>query len=571
MLKSVEKCRDTRELVRLVCNRIYIEPLVDDLLIRIVPGLLLLVGFVVVTKGYTLTTDIIDAFFTWKLFLIALFVAWLTGFIIHWIGRAVGYELPYQPDGWAFHAWIEAVELDFENRASLAVRRATSRARIAGQLAIAFGTVLGILLAVYFVELVFDTPAILRWHRVIGWTLLVLFALLVLRIVHRVYRQKWHGAILQVVSQPAARSAHRLRPEYLGQQSLGEEDRDYRGSLYREVKQAAFANPYYTVWGLGGEERLPVYEVTLASVLRGILPCGTPYQFREAAIRTVESQADLRWGADRRGYRRLLHPNGVCLFGTWEITEDSPYSGYFQQGSRGLIVGRYSTCCTETRRNRRRSLSLVGRIYPTLNPHHGERLPTASFITQEDIGGETREYINDAECLNAPNTSAWRRGLGPNGLPVISITGLLFKCVDVEEAVRQLYEIAELGKPANEPTKAPKFMRLTVSRDQPRVGGRPDLDFRDEVLAHIYDHGDPTPRRDLVFDIEVTDEGGVSGPAFFIRRTFSGWRRIGRIVFTEGVASYNGDHVVHMHHPAWRENRNNPNSVHRTTARSPAR
>ena len=187
-------------------------------------------------------------------------------------------------------------------------------------------------------------------------------------------------------------------------------------------------------------------------------------------------------------------------------------------------------------------------------------LRTASFITQEDLGGERHEFINDAEFRNAPDASAWRRGLGKNGLPVISITGLLFGLVDQEAAIRQLYEIAELGKPDDQRTRAPRFMRIVVDENQPRVGGK-DLDFRDEILAQIYDPGDPEPKRSLLFHIEVSDTGETHGPAFFQRRTIRDWRRIGRIVFTEGVVSYNGDFVVHFGHPQWRENRNDPRTV----------
>ena len=131
---------------------------------------------------------------------------------------------------------------------------------------------------------------------------------------------------------------------------------------------------------------LPTYEVTLMSVLRGILPFGRAHLFRQAVERTVDSNADLRWGPDRKGFRRLLHPNGVCLTGLWEITEETAYSGYFRKGSRALVVGRYSTCCTETRRGHTRSLSLVGKVFPTTDPNHPQPLHTASFITQEDLG-----------------------------------------------------------------------------------------------------------------------------------------------------------------------------------------
>jgi branched-subunit amino acid transport protein len=73
------------------------------------------------------------------------------------------------------------------------------------------------------------------------------------------------------------------------------------------------------------------------SFVRGILPLTGDFLFREAARRTVKSRADMRWGPDRRGFRRLLHPNGVCMFGKWEITAESGYTGYFQPGSTGLI------------------------------------------------------------------------------------------------------------------------------------------------------------------------------------------------------------------------------------------
>jgi hypothetical protein len=329
------------------------------------------------------------------------------------------------------------------------------------------------------------------------------------------------------------------------------------------VRDAVFANPYQQVWGRDGEPPLPTYRVTLWSVLRGILPLSKPYPFRQAVQRAVDSHADLRWGVGRRGFRRLLHPNGICLTGLWEITEGTEYSGYFRKGSRALVVGRYSTCCTETRRGHTRSLSLVGKLFPTGDPNHAGPLRTASFITQQDIGGERTEYINDAELRNAPNTSAWRRG---GGVPVLLVTGALFGRVDKVPSNRQLYQIAELGEPEGGPTRTPEFMRLLVAPDQPRVEGE-TLDFRDEVMAQIYDRGDPAPKRTLTFHIEVTDEGSTRGLPVFQRRTFRDWRHIGKLTFDTAVASYNGDFVIHFNHPTWREDRNDPSTATRVNGR----
>jgi hypothetical protein len=354
-----------------------------------------------------------------------------------------------------------------------------------------------------------------------------------------------------------------MEPEYFGTQQITEEDRAYQGSRFSEVRDALFANPYQRVWGRDGEPLLPTYEVTLRSVLRGILPFGRAHLFRQAVERTVDSNADLRWGPDRKGFRRLLHPNGVCLTGLWEITEETAYSGYFRKGSRALVVGRYSTCCTETRRGHTRSLSLVGKVFPTTDPNHPQPLRTASFITQEDLGGDHTDYINDAELRNAPDTRAWRRG---SGVPILLLEGAFFLRADKEPTHRQLYQIAELGKPEGEPTRAPVFMRLLVAPDQPRIEGEA-LDFRDEIMAQLFDKGDPTPKRTLTFHIEVTDEGSTRGTPGFQRRAFRNWRRIGSMVFDNAVASYNGDFVIHFNHPTWRGDRNDPSTATRVNER----
>jgi hypothetical protein len=336
-----------------------------------------------------------------------------------------------------------------------------------------------------------------------------------------------------------------------GPQQFTDEDRGYAGSRFKEVVDAIFANPYQRVWGAQGEPPLPVGKVTLTSLLQG--------GFANASARTLDSGADLRWGPDGKGFRRLVHPNGVCLIGKWQITEDTGLSGYFEKGREALVIGRYSTCCTETRRGKLRSLALVGKLFPTVDPDHPTPLRTANFITQEDLGGSYTEFINDVELRNAPDTTLSRRGVGA---PTLLTIGLIFGRVDAQPSIRQLYPVAELGKPPEEPTRAPEFMRLVMSQDQPRILGE-ELDFRDEVMSQIFDRGDPRPKRTLTFTVEVTDEGVTSGPAVHERRTFQNWRPIGSLKFSNAVISYNGDCVIHFSHPTWRTDRNDPSSATR--------
>jgi len=342
--------------------------------------------------------------------------------------------------------------------------------------------------------------------------------------------------------------------DFFGAESFTDSDRSYGGSRFAEVRAAIFANPYQSIWGAPGAAPLPIYRVTLGAFLRGILSFGRRYIFQQATARAVDSHADLRWGTDRKGFRRLLHPNGVCLTGRWRITESTEYSGYFRQHSEALVVARYSTCCTETRRGHTRSLALVGKLYPTTDSEHAQPLRTASFITQQDIAGEDTPYINDAELRNAPDVHAWRRG---SGVPILLITGLVFQHVDREPSERQLYQIAELGKATGEPTRTPRYMRLRVVPEQPRIPGEA-VDFRDEVMAQIYDKGNPVPLRALLFDIEVSDEGLTRGPGVAQHVEIFNWRRIGQLIFKDAVVSYNGDFVLHFNHPTWRRNRDDP-------------
>jgi len=220
---------------------------------------------------------------------------------------------------------------------------------------------------------------------------------------------------------------------------------------------------------------------------------------------------------------------------------------------------RYSSGAGGSRRGQIRSMAMVGKLYPTTDPNHPTPLRTASFITQEDIGGTTTFSINEAELRNAPDVTVFRRG--PAGTILIKVASV-FQRVDQQPTIRQVYPIAELGKPAGQPTRAPEFMRLLVAPGQPVIPGD-RLDVRDEVMAHIFDRGDPAPRRMLTFNVEVTDEGKTSGSPLRVRRTFRNWRRIGTMVFDNAVISYNGDAVIHFTHPTWRDDRNDPSTATR--------
>ncbi|MCI0732713.1 MAG: hypothetical protein L0Y38_02685 [Methylococcaceae bacterium] len=349
-----------------------------------------------------------------------------------------------------------------------------------------------------------------------------------------------------------------------GSQGLTPEDQEYRGSRFGEVKAAIFANPYQKVWGDPREPALPFYKTTNRSVYAGTLPGGKPPQFKLASIRALDSGADLRFGGDGRGFRRLVRPAGVCVTGRWEIDQDNPYSGYFRNGSRGLVIARISAGVTMTLRGIRRSFGMALKLYPTPDENHTELLRTANVLLADDLGGSTARRLTEVDLSNAPRIRGFNRG---TEIPVLLNEGAVFEIVDRMGTMRQVYPIAELGIDEGTATKAPEYMRLRTSAGQ---AANDEDDVRNQVLAQLYDKGNSTPQRTLSFDISVSDRGKQSGFPFFpggLQQTVSDWQTIGKVTFTDGVASYNGDFVVHFRHPTWRKDKNDPASAFRIGGR----
>ena len=97
-----------------------------------------------------------------------------------------------------------------------------------------------------------------------------------------------------------------------GNEGFSEEDRSYRGSRFSVVQEALFSNPYQKTWGAAGESPMPTYKVTFQSAIL------CDFTLRPAAKvlaaqsnEPLNSAADLRWGPDGKGFRRLLHPDGI--------------------------------------------------------------------------------------------------------------------------------------------------------------------------------------------------------------------------------------------------------------------
>jgi hypothetical protein len=350
----------------------------------------------------------------------------------------------------------------------------------------------------------------------------------------------------------------------------GVTSQDAQASSFEEIEGALFKSDrngqYYRTWRGPGNPALPIYQQTFTSITRGlIVRFWRDFAMLSAAKRTLRSRADLRWGPDGKGFRRLVHPMGICLEGKWEIDPDwegAAYTGYFAPGRVGRVIARYSLGGNDPRNGRYRSLGLVGKVFPPEDYSNGTT-PRAHFITQEDLGGAFTNSVVEVDLTNSPPVTLLKRGYGL--FSFIAVIVALLRA-DKQPAERQLYEIAELEKPLGIPTSCPRFMRLKLVDANPPQPN--ELDFRDEILGLMYEQDSSQKKSDLVFAIEVSDKGRRT---WLMRVKDQEWSRIGTLTFEEAVASYNGDFVVHFHHPVWREDRNDPRSVARRDLKSTSR
>lgn len=286
----------------------------------------------------------------------------------------------------------------------------------------------------------------------------------------------------------------------------------YQGSTFKEVRDQVFSDPY-TV--------LPDHRISLASFYKGL----TNLILRDSRRRVAE-QADIV-----PYFQKLVHPNGIALAGSWNITEASPYSGYFRQGARGLIIARCSTLLSQTKQGEPRGFAFAGKIFPTMDPN--ERVKTANFVTIDVLAGTRAKYFTEVALSNAP-------AIGFN-FGLLQIFGALiggtasFALADINPIFRPIYPVAEADLRPDEKVCSPKWMLIKAS---PNSGQVDREDFRDELNVRNY------PGNKLRFDISAASDR--------LPTWERNWRYLGHVELTESIASESCDHRLVFQHPKLR-------------------
>ena len=229
-------------------------------------------------------------------------------------------------------------------------------------------------------------------------------------------------------------------------------------------------------------------------------------------------------------FDKLAHPNGICLKGVWQIDKANPYSGYFKQHAKALIIARASTALSKTKRGDIRAFGFAGKLFPTTNTKEINQEHTANFFAIDDLGGTDALHYTDVIMTNEPSVTTTSEVL-KNILYAIKVAKT-FSNADSHSGIRQLYEISELGEKDKSNIITPKWIKISAKNEQ----SVDTEDFREE-LALIRG-------KKIVFDIAVASKEIDEKKE---------WQTIGSITFDASIVSNTCDHRLHFHHPMWRD------------------
>lgn len=297
----------------------------------------------------------------------------------------------------------------------------------------------------------------------------------------------------------------------------------YSGSSFQEVLKTLhdedtplISSEAISEYEVYQQKRLPNYPVRASSIFKG-----SERQLEKDAKRTVGERFDTY---DR--LPKLLHSNGVCGMGEWEIDTPTKYTGFFSKGSKGLFIGRWSVAMEETTVGNKRGFGIAGKLFPTLDPN--EPVKTGNFFTVDVLMGTKISHMLDTKTTNEPEMG-FQLSLIGLGLKIASA----LKAADENPMFRPLIQVASLNVSEGFPILQPKWIRLSAKSINKR---NDEADFRNEILRAVQENGV------LSYDIEVSDTTKD-------RSASSGWARIGEIRINDAVVSYGCDRQLHFAHP----------------------
>lgn len=322
----------------------------------------------------------------------------------------------------------------------------------------------------------------------------------------------------------------------------------YGLNQFEAVKAKVFANPY---------NNLPYYKVNKGHF--GKSGDHPENLLLAAARRTLVSNANF---IDRPEGQKLLNANGICFAGKWQITQNSAYTGLFEQYTSVPVIARASVALTGTSQSDKRAFGLAIKFFPDAGLTQDNN--SHNIFLLNSLVGVRVKHVLDLSMDNEPSAK---------GIPPWSqISTALRLRSDLERADKEhgtgkpqlAYRTVEhvaavsLGQAApvaaSSKVVAPYWLRLQADEAMPRIDAE---DFRNELKVSHY------PNNQLVFNIEAASNYYPIASATDgsqpntdnknpIDKKTAQWQGLGKLVLTESVVSAVCDQQLHFSHPSTR-------------------
>lgn len=272
--------------------------------------------------------------------------------------------------------------------------------------------------------------------------------------------------------------------------------------------------------------RLPRYQVTASKFNKA-----TREQLTTRSEQTLNDKVDYYHRLDK-----LVHSNGICMAGTWQITEagknseGQAYTGMFAKDAKSLFIGRLSVALSDTKQGEYQAFGMAGKIFGTDNPK--QNVTTENFFVADVLTGAHRDSVFVAPMTNKPKVG-FRFGVLSLGLKV----GPIFAKADKDAGMRPVTGIAKMGLATDANAVSPKYMKLSPIKP---AGYQlsPGIDFRQEFMLKPEETAEGMTRD---FEIYVSDTA--------TKPEDSGWQHIGYIKADKTAVSYGCDRQLHFAHP----------------------
>lgn len=282
---------------------------------------------------------------------------------------------------------------------------------------------------------------------------------------------------------------------------------------FMKAKEAQYLSEYTG-------ENFPTYPVTFERFFQKT-SSGFVDLLKKAVDRTLNTHEDAYPYFDK-----LLHSNGICFQGEWNIDSESPWTGLYATKTKIPVIVRASTTLGGVLRDEKRGFSLALKFFPAPN----RQSPTISqnIFLIDTLAGYQMDSIFDSTVSNQPDF-----GISFDfamGLHVIKT----FAAADFDPSFRPVDHIASVRRNGEIVDEAigPQGLKLIPTH---QTSGQVPKDFRSEMRQEAR-------KKKLIYEIWVSEDR----PSASVQRD---WKKIGKLSLRDPRITYGCDRRLHFPHP----------------------